>query len=149
MIGYKNTDKLLAAVDCIIFGFDGTTLKLLLIHRGFEPEIGKWSLIGGFISKEENAELAAIRILKKSTGLEGVYLEQLHTFSDPDRDPVERTVSIPYFALIDIHQYEKQISDQYHPEWFELNHLPELINPNNIRRFHNLVNIYASKKINW
>ena len=127
MIGYKNTDKLLAAVDCIIFGFDGTTLKLLLIHRGFEPEIGKWSLIGGFISKEENAELAAIRILKKSTGLEGVYLEQLHTFSDPDRDPVERTVSIAYFALIDIHQYEKQITDEYHAEWVPLSKIPKLI----------------------
>ena len=76
MIGYKNTDKLLAAVDCIIFGFDGSILKLLLIHRGFEPEIGKWSLIGGFVSNNENAEQAAERILKKSTGLEGVYLEQ-------------------------------------------------------------------------
>jgi ADP-ribose pyrophosphatase YjhB (NUDIX family) len=127
MIGYKNTDKLLAAVDCIIFGFDGTTLKLLLIHRGFEPEIGKWSLIGGFISKEENAEQAAIRILKKSTGLEGVYLEQLHTFSNPDRDPVERTVSIAYFALIDIHQYEKQITDEYHAEWVPVNKIPKLI----------------------
>jgi ADP-ribose pyrophosphatase YjhB (NUDIX family) len=127
MIGYKNTDKLLAAVDCIIFGFDGLTLRLLLIHRGFEPEIGKWSLIGGFISKEENAEQAAIRILKKSTGLEGVYLEQLHTFSNPDRDPVERTVSIAYFALIDIHQYEKQITDEYHAEWVPLSKIPKLI----------------------
>lgn len=127
MIGYKNTDKLLAAVDCIIFGFDGITLKLLLIHRGFEPEIGKWSLIGGFISKEENAEQAAERILKKSTGLEGVYLEQLNTFSDPGRDPVERTISIAYFALIDIHQYEKQITDEYHAEWVPLNKIPRLI----------------------
>jgi ADP-ribose pyrophosphatase YjhB (NUDIX family) len=127
MIGYKNTDKLLAAVDCIIFGFDGTTLKLLLIHRGFEPEIGKWSLIGGFITKEENAEQAAERILKKSTGLEGVYLEQLQTFSDPTRDPVERTISIAYFALIDIHQYEKQITDEYHAEWVPLAKIPKLI----------------------
>jgi 8-oxo-dGTP diphosphatase len=127
MIGYKNTDKLLAAVDCIIFGFDGLTLRLLLIHRGFEPEIGKWSLIGGFISKEENAEQAAERILKKSTGLEGVYLEQLQTFSDPARDPVERTISIAYFALIDIHQYEKQITDEYHAEWVPLSKIPKLI----------------------
>ena len=127
MIGYKNTDKLLAAVDCIIFGFDGNTLKLLLIHRGFEPEIGKWSLIGGFISKDENAEQAAERILKKSTGLEGVYLEQLNAFSDPERDPVERTISIAYFALIDINRYEKQITDQYHAEWVPVNKIPKLI----------------------
>lgn len=127
MNGYSNTEKLLAAVDCIIFGFDGTALKLLLIKRGFEPEIGKWSLIGGFISKEEGGEQAAIRVLKKSTGLEGVYLEQLYAFSAPDRDPVERTISIAYFALIDIHQYEKQISDEYHAEWFPLNKIPKLI----------------------
>lgn len=127
MNGYKNTEKLLAAVDCIIFGFDGSNLKLLLIHRGFEPEIGKWSLMGGFIAADEDGEQAAIRVLKKSTGLEGVYLEQLHAFSAPDRDPVERTISIAYFALIDIHRYEKQLSDQYHAEWFPLNKIPKLI----------------------
>ena len=127
MSAYRHTDKILVAVDCIIFGFDGNTLKLLLIHRGFEPEIGKWSLIGGFISKEEDGEQAANRVLKKSTGLEGVYLEQLYSFSSPGRDPVERTISIAYFALIDIHQYEKQISDEYHAEWFPLNKIPKLI----------------------
>ncbi len=127
MIGYKNTDKILVAVDCIIFGFDGNTIKLLLIQRGFEPEIGKWSLIGGFISKQEDGEQAAKRVLKRSTGLEGVYLEQLLAFSAPERDPVERTISIAYFALIDIHRYEKQISDVYHAEWFSLNKVPKLI----------------------
>ena len=127
MTKYQKQTRILAAVDCIIFGFDGITLKLLLIHRGFEPEIGKWSLIGGFITKDENAEQAAIRILKKSTGLEGVYLEQLHAFSDPGRDPVERTISIAYFALIDIHQYEKQITDEYHAEWVPLSKIPKLI----------------------
>lgn len=118
---------MMAAVDCIIFGFDGRSLKILLIHRGFEPEIGKWSLMGGFIQPQESADLAASRILKNLTGLEGVYLEQLFTFTDPKRDPVERTLSIAYFALIDIHKYEKQISEAYHPEWFPLNKVPQLI----------------------
>jgi ADP-ribose pyrophosphatase YjhB (NUDIX family) len=127
MNAYRYRDKVFAAVDCIIFGFDGSTIKLLLIHRGFEPEIGKWSLIGGFISKNEDGEQAAKRVLKKSTGLEGVYLEQLYAFSAPGRDPVERTISIAYFALIDIHRYEKQISDEYHAEWFALNKIPKLI----------------------
>ena len=127
MTKYQKQTRILAAVDCIIFGFDGQSLKILLIQRGFEPERGKWSLMGGFIQPDESTETAAIRILKTLTGLEGVYLEQLHTFGEPARDPMERTLSIAYFALIDIHQYEKQISDEYHPEWFPLNKIPDLV----------------------
>ena len=127
MTKYQKQTRLLAAVDCIIFGFDGQTLKLLLIQRGFEPERGQWSLMGGFILPNEDPDSAAIRILKSLTGLAGVYLEQLRTFGDPLRDPMERTLSIAYFALIDIHQYEKQISDDYHAEWFPLNKIPNLV----------------------
>ena len=127
MTQYQNQTRMLTAVDCIIFGFDGQTLKILLIHRGFDPERGKWSLMGGFIKPDESAETAATRILKTLTGLEGVYLEQLHTFTNPARDPLERTVSIAFFTLVDIHKYEKQISDAFHPEWFPLNKIPKLI----------------------
>lgn len=127
MTKYQKQTRVLVAVDCIIFGFDGQVLKLLLVQRGFEPEKGKWSLMGGFIQPNESAEDAAVRILKTLTGLEGVYLEQLHTFTEPERDPIERTLSIAYFALIDIHQYEKQLSDEFHAEWFPLNKIPNLI----------------------
>lgn len=123
---YNETPSLVA-VDCVIFGFDGQDIKLLLIHRGLEPQKGKWSLMGGFVQKNESLDDAAARVLKQLTGLEGVYMEQLHAFGDPKRDPVERTISIVYFALIDIHQYEKQISDNYKPEWFYLKDLPDLI----------------------
>jgi ADP-ribose pyrophosphatase YjhB (NUDIX family) len=124
---YQHQTRMLAAVDCIIFGFDGESLKILLVHRGIEFEKGKWSLMGGFIQPDESPENAAVRILKKLTGLEGVYLEQLYTFGKPARDPIERTISITYFALIDIHRYEKQLSDEYHPEWFPLNKIPKLV----------------------
>jgi ADP-ribose pyrophosphatase YjhB (NUDIX family) len=124
---YINQTRFLIAVDCIVFGFDGSHLKILLIKRGLEPEIGKWSLMGGFVQKEESADEAANRILKVLTGLNGVYLEQLHSFSQPDRDPIERTISVAYFALIDILQYEKQITEQYHAEWFLLSEMPTLI----------------------
>jgi len=127
MTKYQKQTRFLAAVDCIIFGFDGQALKLLLIQRGFEPQKGKWSLMGGFVQPDESTDAAAIRILKSLTGLEGVYLEQLFTFGEPSRDPIERTLSITYFALIDIHKYEKQISDEYHPEWFPLTKIPNLI----------------------
>lgn len=118
---------MLAAIDCIIFGFDGEELKLLLIQRGFEPQKGNWSLMGGFVQPDEGFENAAARTLKQLTGLEGVYLEQLYAFGEPDRDPVERTISIAYFSLIDIHQYEKQLSADYHAEWFPLRKIPPLI----------------------
>lgn len=127
MTKYINQTRHLIAVDCIIFGFDGEELKLLLIHRGFEPEKGKWSLMGGFVQANESLDSAANRVLKQLTGLEGVYLEQLHAFGNPDRDAVERTVSVAYFALVDIHQYEKQLSDDYHPEWVPLKKVPKLI----------------------
>lgn len=127
MIRYFGQTRILVAVDCIIFGFDGDNLKLLLIQRGFEPEAKKWSLMGGFIQPEESLTNAANRILKQLTGLEGVYQEQLKCFGEPKRDPIERTIGIAYFSLIDIHQYEKQISRDYHAEWFLLNEVPKLI----------------------
>ncbi|WP_114783186.1 NUDIX hydrolase [Botryobacter ruber] len=127
MIKYSGQTRVLVAVDCIIFGFDGENYKLLLIQRGFAPEKKKWSLMGGFIQPDESLEQAASRILLELTGLKNVYMEQLHTFSDPKRDPVERTIAVTYFALIDIQKYEKQLSKDYHAEWFLLKEMPHLI----------------------
>ena len=124
---YSKQTRLLLAVDCIIFGFDGDNLKILLIKRGFQPEKGNWSLMGGFVQPTESLDQASNRILKQLTGLDGVYLEQLHTFGDTKRDPMERTVSTAYFALIDIHKYETQLSKDYHAEWFPLKRIPKLI----------------------
>lgn len=127
MTHYSHQARMLVAVDCIIFGFDGKELKLLLVQRAMEPEAGKWSLMGGFVQQKETVPDAAARVLKKLTGIENVYLEELHSFSDPYRDPVERTISVAQFALIDIHKYERQISDDYHAEWFPLKKIPKLI----------------------
>jgi 8-oxo-dGTP diphosphatase len=124
---YRGQKRILVAVDCIIFGFDGQNLKLLVIKRGFEPEKNKWSLMGGFLQKDESLDESANRVLKELTGLENVYLEQLQTFSEVARDTEERTISIAYFALIDIHQYETQLSEHYHAEWFNLSNKPRLI----------------------
>ncbi|RZL33133.1 MAG: NUDIX hydrolase, partial [Pedobacter sp.] len=105
MAKYLNQKPVLVAVDCIIFGYDGENLKLLLIKRAIEPEKNKWSLMGGFIGENENLDGAAQRILLELTGLQDVYLEQLHAYGTPDRDPIERTISVAYFALIDINKY--------------------------------------------
>lgn len=127
MTRYSKQTRILVAVDCIIFGFDGQEMKLLLIKRGLEPEKGNWSLMGGFVQPAESFENGAARVLKKLTGLGDVYMEQLFAFGDPQRDPMERTVSIAYFSLIDIHQYEKQISHDYHAEWFPIKKIPTLV----------------------
>ncbi|MHB1922231.1 MAG: NUDIX hydrolase [Chitinophagaceae bacterium] len=124
---YSGQIHLLVAVDCIIFGYDGNRLQLLLVQRALKPEKGNWSLMGGFVQSEESLEQAANRILRELTGLEGVYLEQLKAFGKPDRDPVERTISIAFFALIDINKYKKQISEDYHAEWFRMGQVPRLI----------------------
>ena len=127
MTRYSRQIRMLVAIDCIIFGFDGQDLKLLVIKRGFEPEKGKWSLMGGFVQPDEGFEDAASRILKVLTGLEGVYMEQLLAFGDPNRDPMERTISVAYFALIDINAYKQQLSEEYRAEWISLTKLPRLI----------------------
>jgi ADP-ribose pyrophosphatase YjhB (NUDIX family) len=127
MTKYVGQSRVLLAVDCIVFGFDGQDLKVLLIKRDFEPEKDKWSLMGGFVGDNEDPNQAANRVLNQLTGLEGIYLEQLQVFGNPNRDPIERTISLSYFALIDIHKYEKQLSDDYHPEWFLIKEIPNLI----------------------
>jgi 8-oxo-dGTP diphosphatase len=124
---YKNHQKILVAVDCIIFGFDGSQLKALLIKRGIEPEKGKWSLMGGFVGKNENADEAAIRVLYQLTGMSDIYMEQLYTFSDVARDSAGRVISIAYFALINISDYSEQLQLQHEAKWFPLNKIPSLI----------------------
>src|SRR5688572_32355080 len=124
---YKSQQKILVAVDCIIFGFDGSQLKALLIKRGFEPEKGKWSLMGGFVGKEENADEAATRVLYHLTGMSNIYMEQLYTFSDVNRDSAGRVISIAYFALINIADYSEQLQLEHEAKWFHLNKIPPLI----------------------
>lgn len=125
--GYKSHHKILVAVDCIIFGFDGSQLRALLIKRGFEPEKGKWSLMGGFLGKDEDADEAAARVLYSLTGMKDIYMEQLYTFSDVDRDSAGRVISIAYFALINIADYSEQLQLEHEAKWFLLNRMPPLI----------------------
>ena len=124
---YKSQFKSLVAVDCIIFGFDREALKILLIKRDFEPEKGQWSLMGGFLKSEETLDQAANRVLNNLTGLTNVYLEQLQVYSEPNRDPVERTLSVAYYALINIEEHNEEITERYSAKWFNLSEIPQLI----------------------
>ena len=124
---YETEDKVLLAVDCIIFGFDAEELKILLIKRDFEPEKGKWSLMGGFLKSNEALDNAANRILLHLTGINNVYMEQLYTFSKIDRDPGQRTLSVAYYALINIEDHNTDLNRQHSAEWFSISKAPSLI----------------------
>jgi ADP-ribose pyrophosphatase YjhB (NUDIX family) len=124
---YKKADRLLVAADCIIFGFDGKQLKVLLVKRSFEPQSGKWSLMGGFVQQNESVDEAATRILQRLTGLQNIYMEQLHCFGEVHRDSADRVVSVAYFALINIAEYSAQLTADYEPHWFPLSEIPPLI----------------------
>jgi ADP-ribose pyrophosphatase YjhB (NUDIX family) len=122
---YSKQPKCLVALDSIIFGFDGNLLKVLLVKRGPNPNVDTWSLMGGWLSPAENLEQSAERILYELTGLKGVYLEQLYTFGDVNRDPIDRTVSVAYFALIKIE--DSKIPQVHHAHWFPVSEMPNEI----------------------
>jgi 8-oxo-dGTP diphosphatase len=124
---YNTEDKFNVAVDCIIFGFDDEGLKLLLLQRNFEPALGKWSLMGGFLKKNESIEEAASRVLLTLTGLTNVYMEQLSTFGDIGRDPGARVISVAYYALININKYDKELVKKNNAHWVKIDQLPDLI----------------------
>ncbi len=123
---YSQYPKHLVAVDCIIFGFDGENLKILLVKRNFEPQMGEWSLMGGFIGSDETSDEAANRVLYTLTGLENIYLEQLKCYTEIKREPTARIMSISYYALINIEK-DIQINEQYSAKWVELQKAPDLI----------------------
>lgn len=126
-VQYSDQDRLLVAVDCIIFGFTGNELKALLVKRLFEPELGKWSLMGGFVKENESVEAAATRVLDQLTGLTDIYMEQLFCFGDVQRDPGGRVISVAFFALIKIDDYSEELMAEHNAGWFPLNKIPSLV----------------------
>ena len=111
--------------DCVIFGFDGERLQVLLVERGIEPYKGRWAFPGGFLKMDETAEEGALRELREETGLERAYIQQFHTFSDPHRDPRERVITIAYYALVKIQEVHGG-DDAASARWFPLSEIPSL-----------------------
>ena len=114
-------------VDCVVFGFDESELKVLLIQRALDPFKGKWALPGGFVHVDETLDAAARRELAEETGLENVFLEQLYTFGTVNRDPRERVVSVAHYALVKLTDHKaKAATDAANAQWFPISKLPKL-----------------------
>ncbi len=111
--------------DCVIFGFDNSGLKILLVERGVEPYVGRWAFPGGFMKINETADECARRELIEETGLSGVAVRQFHTFSGVYRDPRERVVTIAHYALVKIADV-KGGDDARKAQWFAINEIPPL-----------------------
>lgn len=111
--------------DCVIFGYDGKELKVLLIERGIEPFKGCWAFPGGFLNMDEDALDGARRELKEETGLENAFIEQFHTFSAPGRDPRGRVITIAHYALVKIQEVEGG-DDAAQARWFPIGEVPPL-----------------------
>lgn len=115
------------SIDCVIFGFEQSALEILLIKRAGNPNKGMWALPGGFIKKEELVEDAAKRILKVTTGLSDIYLEEIAVFDKVDRFPLWRVFTIGHFALISPEHYKLTTGiDTTEVKWFQASKLPEL-----------------------
>jgi ADP-ribose pyrophosphatase YjhB (NUDIX family) len=124
---YASEDKIYIATDCIIFGFDNESIKLLVFKRRVAPFEGEWSLIGSFVKTNESVNDAAKRVLTDITGLENVFMKQLKVYGAVDRDPGSRCITVGQYALIHIEDQDKELVEKHGAVWYELDELPDLV----------------------
>ena len=129
---YQEFQKVFLSVDCIIFGFDQNKLKVLIGRRQLDPGRGEWSLYGGFVRADESLDAAADRTLEELTGLKHVYMRQVGAFGNLDRDPGERVVSVAYYALINVKDYNEKLRKKHGVEWVNIEEMPQMYSDHNI-----------------
>ena len=128
---YKEFQKVFLSVDCIIFGFEQNKLKILIGRRQLDPGRGEWSLYGGFVRGDESLNAAADRTLYELTGLRHVFMRQVGAFGSIDRDPGERVVSVAYYALINVKDYDEKLIQKHGVEWVNVDNMPKLYSDHN------------------
>lgn len=118
-------EHMAVTTDCVIFCYEDWKLKVLLVRRGGEPYKGMWAFPGGFLRMKETAEEGALRELREETGLSPASIGQLGVFSDVDRDPRERVITIAWYALVKPHEVVGG-DDADEAAWFPVDELPPL-----------------------
>jgi len=121
----ENINRIALSVDCVIFGFDESKLKVLLIRSDLKKFAGKWSLLGDLVFPHEDLDAAAYRILKQRTGLSDVYLEQVSTFGTVNRHPAGRVVTVAYCSLINVQHHKLNILDN-ELHWHDIKNVTDL-----------------------
>lgn len=128
---YIEEQKILLSVDCIIFGFEQNKLKVLIGKRKMDPGRGEWSLYGGFVRNDESIEDAANRTLHELTGMRNMYMRQVGAFGSVNRDPGERVVSVAYYALINVADYNERLQAEHGVEWVDIDEVPQMFSDHN------------------
>lgn len=102
---------------------DDKKLSILLVKRKGHPFKDKWALPGGFVNIDESLEEAAKRELKEETNVDNVYLEQLYTYGDVDRELITRVISSTYLAQVDSSKLNVCAGDDARDaKWFSINY---------------------------
>ena len=130
----KNNFSYSVSVDCVIFGYDETSLKVLLIKRGVDPYSDFWALPGDLVHPMENTEEAVKRVLKDLTGLNNIFTEQVKTFGDIGRHPLGRVFTISHYSLLKIDEYDLSPTNKNNSpssysleaKWHNVNRIGEL-----------------------
>lgn len=118
-------EHMAVTTDCVIFTYEDRELKVLLIKRGTDPYKGQWAFPGGFLRMTETAKEGALRELKEETSVTDAPIRELGVFSDIERDPRERVLTIAWYALV---KPSKVIGgdDADEASWFSIDQLPPL-----------------------
>lgn len=145
-MGLKDYEQPSVTVDVVIFCIQEESLKVLLVKRALEPFKGMWAIPGGFVRIGESLDNAAKRELEEETGVKNVYLEQLYSFGEIERDPRGRVITVSYFALVNSFKKKEELraaTDVSDVEWFSINSLPKLAFD------HKKIIDYALKRLKW
>lgn len=126
-IAYDKFFQFGLSVDCVVFGYHDSKLKVLLIKRGAAPFIGDWALPGDLVYPNESLEVAARRVLRDLTGINNLYMEQTRVYGRVDRHPAGRVITAGYYSLIDIAKHDPHAAAWAEGVyWIDINDVPPL-----------------------